>query len=131
VFKKLVQLFCIRIFALNDMWKTAYTSQRMLYLQLSYPKYYKMKHTFCWHSKVSVHSRHFESNTKTKIGLLNVTLSLDTVNIHVIFDHVIHGSRMENGISHWTSDTDTSRASVKKISKVNCISWNTHSINEV
>jgi len=61
----------------------------------------RLKHTFCSQEDSSfVHSRHLESNTKTNVGLLNVTLSLDTDNIHVRFDQVIHGSSIENGISH-------------------------------
>jgi len=83
-----------------------------------------MKLTFCWQAEMLEQSRHFESKTNTYAGSLNVTLSLDTVTIHMILGHLIHGSRIENGISHWTSATDTSRASVKNTSKVNCISWN-------
>jgi len=47
-----------------------------------------------------VQLRHLESNTKTVVLSLNVTLSLDTDTNHVILVHSISISSTENGISH-------------------------------
>ena len=70
-----------------------------------------------------MHMRHLESKTKTGVWLLNVTLSLDTDTSHVMLVHVISMSTIENGMSHCTSDADTSLAAVKKISPVSNISF--------
>jgi len=79
--------------------------------------------TFWRHVKVSsVHTRHLESNTNTVVLLLNVTLSLDTDKNHIILDHRILMSSIENGMSHCTSNADTRRGRVKKIFPVSLIS---------
>jgi len=61
---------------------------------------YQTERTFCWQEGVSEQSRHLESNTNTDVWLLNVTLSLDTINIHVMLVHLISINSMEKGISH-------------------------------
>jgi len=104
------------------LWVAYQNTNTICSLYFDYSHRYK-KCTFCWQEEPSsVHSRHLESNTNTVVGSLNVTLSLDTVNIHVMLVHVICMSSIENGMSHWTSDNDTSRAAVKNTSPVPCIS---------
>jgi len=49
-------------------------------------------------------------------------LSLDTDSNHLILGHLIRLSVMENGMSHRTSNDDTSRARVKKNRRVVVIS---------
>ena len=92
-------------------------------LSLLFSTNHQTLRTFCWQEEASsAQSRHLESNMNTDVWLLNVTLSLDTDTSQVILVHAIRMSSIENGISHWTSDTDTSRARVKKTSPVSCIS---------
>jgi len=92
--------------------------------------------TFCWQVDVDspVQARHLESNTNTDVCPLNVTLSLDTDTNHKILDHITCMSTMENGMSHWTSDGDTSRARVKYIvpsGDISCRNIQVNTLNEM
>jgi len=81
-----------------------------------------------------VQTRHLESNTNTNVCTLNVTLSLDTDTNHKILDHIMCMSTMENGMSHCTSDGDTSRARVKYIvpsGDISCRNIQVNTLKEV